>query len=140
LIAVDLGKHSRKVVEATSRVVDFSESEGILLHAFCSPFTGFAALDIPPKERKTYSRETRRESASGLKRFRESLRGIPTSWATIVSEGDPRSVITREARKRRPDLIVVGAQGDSPDISSVLLGSVAEYVTRTVDCDVLVVR
>ena len=111
-----------------------------MLHAYSVPFTGFAALGISAKDPNTYRREFRSEAAHKLGRFRGTIEAIPRTWRSAVREGDPRAVILREVRRRHPDFVVVGARGARAGPARALLGSVAEYVVRAADCDVVVVR
>jgi len=57
----------------------------------------------------------------------------------LVLVGDPESVIVREAEERHCDLIVMGTTGRG-GIGRLLLGSVAEHVSRKAHCPVLLVR
>ena len=57
-----------------------------------------------------------------------------------VEYGAPKTVIAKELPKELGiDLIMIGATGLNA-VERLLIGSVTEYVTRTADCDVLVVR
>lgn len=57
-----------------------------------------------------------------------------------IEFGSPKAIISREFPKKHDiDLIVVGATGLNA-VERLLIGSVTEYVTRTADCDILVVR
>ena len=57
-----------------------------------------------------------------------------------IEFGSPKVIISREFPKKHDiDLIVVGATGLNA-VERLLIGSVTEYVTRTADCDILVVR
>jgi nucleotide-binding universal stress UspA family protein len=57
----------------------------------------------------------------------------------ILEFGYPPAVIREVARRRRPDLVAVGATGTS-DLRHILLGSVAQHVLRKLRSDVLLVR
>lgn len=60
------------------------------------------------------------------------------SVVTATAGGDPAKEILKYATRHGIDLIVLGAHGRS-GVSRVLLGSVAERVTRTTPCPVLIV-
>ncbi|MFB6104686.1 MAG: universal stress protein [Halobacteriaceae archaeon] len=62
---------------------------------------------------------------------------VPVS--TQVLHGSPAATITDFAGDNAVDLIVVGTHGRR-GVSRVLLGSVAERITRIAQCSVLVVR
>ena len=54
--------------------------------------------------------------------------------------GAPKAVIAKDLpEEKNIDLIMIGATGLNA-VERLLIGSVTEYVTRTADCDVLVVR
>ena len=57
----------------------------------------------------------------------------------LVESGDPREVIVEKAKELNAELIVMGTHGRR-GLSRALMGSVAETVTRTAHCSVLVVR
>jgi nucleotide-binding universal stress UspA family protein len=64
---------------------------------------------------------------------------IPTDAAKFVPVGDPVELIVGAARDWPADLVVIGSHGRD-GFNRVLLGSVAEGVTRHAPCPVLVVR
>jgi len=57
----------------------------------------------------------------------------------LVEEGDPRDVILDSAGRWRAGLIVVGSHGRK-GITGLLMGSVAEAVSRHAACSVEIVR
>jgi nucleotide-binding universal stress UspA family protein len=57
-------------------------------------------------------------------------------WESVLVEGEPAEVITREAAKREVDLIVMRTR--HRPYAAALLGSTAEAVCRTAHCPVLV--
>ena len=63
--------------------------------------------------------------------------GIP--YESLLERGHPVEAITRIARQRDVDLIVVGSRGLS-DVSSFLMGSVSEGTLHHAHCPVLIVR
>ena len=64
---------------------------------------------------------------------------IPSDAAKFVPVGDPVELIVGAARGWPADLVVIGSHGRD-GLNRVLLGSVAEGVTRHAPCPVLVVR
>jgi nucleotide-binding universal stress UspA family protein len=72
------------------------------------------------------------------KKVRES--GAEVNTALFVEPCErPASVIDRESRNWKADLIVIGAHGSS-GFSSLLLGSVADEIVRIASVPVLLVR
>ncbi len=87
-------------------------------------------LEQGAKELARYVEETM-SSTPGGKQIRGAL--------THVRLGDPAEEITRLAVDLDADLIIVGTHGRR-GIQRMILGSVAERVTRLADCPVLVAR
>lgn len=57
-----------------------------------------------------------------------------------IEFGSPKTIIGHDfPEQHHVDLIVVGATGLNA-VERLLIGSVTEFVTRTADCDVLVIR
>ena len=78
------------------------------------------------------------EIAQVLASLRERV-PIPSDAAKFVPVGDPVEQIVGTARGWPADLVVMGSHGRD-GLNRVLLGSVAEGVTRHAPCPVLVVR
>jgi nucleotide-binding universal stress UspA family protein len=57
----------------------------------------------------------------------------------VLAEGDPTEQILHHAREASADLIVMGTHGSS-GLTRLLMGSVAESVTRRAECPVLTLR
>ncbi|CAN1315170.1 Universal stress protein A-like protein [Linum perenne] len=53
----------------------------------------------------------------------------------LIEKGDPKEVIYREARRDRPDLLVLGCKGDC--FMSIFLPSVIAYVWRNANCQMV---
>jgi nucleotide-binding universal stress UspA family protein len=59
---------------------------------------------------------------------------------TLIEYGSPKVIIPNEGvKKANADLIICGATGLNA-VERFLIGSVSEHITRSADCDVLVVR
>lgn len=57
-----------------------------------------------------------------------------------IEFGSPKTIIAHDfPKKHQTDLIVLGATGLNA-VERLLIGSVTEYVTRTAECDVIVIR
>lgn len=79
----------------------------------------------------------------GMRAVNEALKvaesaGLKDVGGEVLS-GSPRQAIVDWAREQDADLIVLGSHGYSR-FTSLLMGSVAEYVVRHAGCPVLVVR
>ena len=82
--------------------------------------------------------DARQEAKKLIGDFRQRL--APQSPALeFISVGDPATEIVKAARDWPADVIVIGSHGRG-GVQRILLGSVAEGVTRHAPCPVLVVR
>jgi len=66
-------------------------------------------------------------------------KGVPIETKLEVSYGNPAHKIIEYAKANNFDLIALGARGKSA-VRTLLLGSVADTVTRNATCPVLVIR
>ena len=80
-----------------------------------------------------------KESESILSGVQDEAQGIGIEIETMVLEGHPADEILNVAYDEDIDIIVMGTVGRS-GITRLLMGSVAEKVTRHAPCPVLVVR
>jgi nucleotide-binding universal stress UspA family protein len=62
-----------------------------------------------------------------------------TKIGTVLAHGPIAATITKEARRRKSDVIVLGSRGLS-DVQGFLLGSVSRKVTAIAPCPVLIIK
>lgn len=132
LCATDGSPASRMALElvqrfrlcATSTLTLLSVSEfGVSYQA------GLAALELPEDRGEAVLEELKREVVS-------------SEWRTVeyqLLRGRPAETVLQAARRRRVDLVTVGAHGRA-DIQYFLLGSVSRRVVMYAPCPVLVVK
>ncbi len=81
-----------------------------------------------------------REQAKDLvTKAAERLRGANLKVSTVLTEGDPKTLIIDAANEWNADLIVVGSHGRK-GLNRFLMGSVSEAVVRHAHCSVEVIR
>lgn len=131
IIAVELADTPRSAIGLTLCVVG-PNAAITLVHALNVPFEryiGDAQLDA--YRRECQDRASSKISAA-LNAFADEIQSN-----VVVKRGDARSVLVKEIDERAADLIVLGTHGGN-GFSRALLGSVTEYVVRSVECDALV--
>lgn len=106
----------------------------ILLHVWSLPPAPIAAGGLVPVRPEDFSPEP----------FEEQLRQLHVPDPTIhvdhrLEQGSPATEIVRVAQETHCDLIVMGTHGRT-GLERLLMGSVAEQVTRTAPCPVLTVK
>lgn len=136
LVPIDFSESSEKAANAACTLAKKTGATVHFLHAYLIPVdsTGLA-LAIS----RAYVEQFVKESKVLLGDL-AGKHGAGVALGPLeVKSGDPREVITEEAKRLHAELIVMGTHGRR-GISRALLGSVAESVVRTAPCSVLVVR
>ena len=96
---------------------------------------GLEALALP--EPTVVRRDLDEEALARLRDLiPDTFHGV---WEVEIADGPAADAITRVARQRDVDLIVMGTHGRT-GLQHVLLGSVAEKVVRLAPCPVLTVK
>jgi nucleotide-binding universal stress UspA family protein len=121
LIAVDLSDTSRRALALTLRLIDPRVETVDVVHVWDARTAG------DPLERE----------GAALSTFLADFSEAAVVWRPTLAHGDARAVILAEASRSGCDLLALGTHGRS-GLAHVLIGSVAEAVTRAATCDVLV--
>lgn len=125
LVALDLGDTSQRII-MTARSF-FPAARLHLVHV---------AGELPKKDPL---REQRlRNLQERLDALAEAAGLTADQHTTKVVQGAPRQVILREAARREADVVVVGTRARK-GLERLLLGSIAEYVLRAAQTDVLAI-
>lgn len=130
--ALDLSDASRTTIGAAQRL--FAEGATLMVfHAVSTPFRLFAG-DVVAYETGV------REGVTG--ELRDALRAwaVPSAHdiPVVVEYGDPAARISAMVDEHQVDLVVSGTHGRTGFLN-VVLGSVAEQIVQSADCDVLIV-
>ncbi|MFO0579955.1 MAG: universal stress protein [Polyangia bacterium] len=135
LVAVDGQPLAERAVETAAELARLARAQVAFVHAV-DP-----ALSYAPESGISSGEILEREKTEG-KRLLSRLcqqAALPSPPRDFLEVGKPADEIVRIAKEWAADLIVIGSHGRS-GIARVLLGSVAEAVTRHAPCPVLVVR
>ena len=98
-------------------------------------FQNISSFDTTMVEQVT---ETAKKTLSGYADEAKKAGGKNVDFS--VEYGAPKVIIAKDIPdEKNIDLIMIGATGLNA-VERILIGSVTEYVTRTAQCDVLVVR
>ncbi|MBI2820358.1 MAG: universal stress protein [Acidobacteria bacterium] len=139
LVAVDLEEDSPKVLEMALQLLQDAVPCAWVLHSYGVPFEGFIFPTLSHKQRAEYREDARKNARLGLLQLLGAFERRSWELKPILRRGDPRKVILREGAGRKADLIVLGTHGRT-GLSRSMLGSVAEWIVRAAECDVLVAR
>ena len=138
IVGVDFSIHSRRAVEFAVRFVPSGEFH--LVHAYGVPFEGFLyGHDTKRQVAQLHEVEFEKMIDEEMTTFLASLDDKGVGVERIMKQGTVREVIFDQARRLKPDLVVMGTHGRT-GIAHAFLGSVAEDLLRAPPCDVLAVK
>lgn len=103
-----------------------------VLERFAIPYTGDMAA--PPLTLNPEEREAARQQLFHMKSPHDDVR-----VEHRIEEGETATVVLQVAKDIHCDLIVLGTHGRT-GLTRVVMGSVAEKITRTAPCPVLTIR
>jgi nucleotide-binding universal stress UspA family protein len=141
LFCTDFSESSRTALPVA---IDLAKKYGAVLHVlhvYQEPgeFTEFEMPSEVKIEWVRVSKGLTLESEKRLNSIREEILREIGSASTHLAKGDPRAEISRYARDRKIDLIVLGSHGLT-GWAHLMMGSTAERVVRESPCHVLVVK
>ncbi len=118
-----------------------------LPHDHTIELTVMSALYVPGSHKtylagdwvKTCMQRERKHAHDAFARIQNIFEGANVVLKHVVREGPPAETIVTVARELRPELLVIGATGQSA-VARILLGSTSDYVATHAPCSVLVVR
>ena len=90
---------------------------------------------VEAKEQQAYAKQEK----SLFEQFLQKFDFYRISWNKLVKQGKPHEEILKVARETQCDLIVMGSLGRTK-LRRILMGSVAEKVTREVPCSIITVK
>ena len=133
---------SRASSAAFARAVDMAKAnraELLLVHVL-APFVPMVGDGyVAPKVYEEIETSARAQAQKQLDLLVAKARKAGVRAQSLVLEGVPHEQITRAARSRRVDLVVLGTHGRT-GLAKFFLGSVAGRVVSTAACPVLTVR
>ena len=136
LVAVDLGEHTKTLLDYATELSTKLGARAHLLHSVDWPLLGAELPSVISDAAMDEIKERKRRELAGLA---AAYPGVLQAGSAMLREGDPRAVIPATAVELGADLIVMGTHGRR-GFSRLMLGSVAESVARTASCPVLLVR
>ena len=135
LIAVEDSPIAANAIDVGNELASALKSQVALIRVTSPPNANGADAGVSTRELLSQARLDDQRVVEGV---RERL-SLPPSVLAFLPVGDPSVEIVKAAKEWPADLIVIGSHGRE-GISRMMLGSVAEAVTRHAPCPVLVVR
>lgn len=128
LCAVDFSKESNNALNNAIAIARLFESKLNILSVYTPFYQTISRID--PKE---VNRQRKAEKQLELDEFLEGYNLIDLDYNKEIKEGDPAKEIINTIREKDIDLLLMGTTGKSA-INKILMGSVAEKVTREALC------
>ena len=138
LVPLDFSDTARKALQYAVPLASAFAAELLLVHVLPPPTLPLEQGYVPP-DLAVSPEELRSWARSELEKLAVSQIGTRARCQLRVCEGVAWNEIVTVARATETDLIVLATHGRT-GLKHVLLGSVAERVTRHAPCPVLVVR
>lgn len=139
LVAVDFSECSADAVRAVSGLRLEKHAAVAVLHVADAPGARLMSrAALTEGQVQDYLHDVEERASGELDAFLGSLRFDPTRRIVKHGAAPVAATISEVARQISADLIVVGTHGHT-GITKLLLGSVAEEILRTGECDVLAV-
>ncbi|KPN80092.1 Universal stress family protein [Apilactobacillus kunkeei] len=136
MIPIDGSKNSKLAFNKSIEVAKHNDADLHIVHVIDTrSFTNLANFDS-----SMLDDVTSRVKSSLEKYLKEAQDAGIKNVDYTIEYGAPKSIISRDLVDRfDTDLIIIGANGQSA-AERLLIGSVASYVTRVAECDVLIVK
>lgn len=140
LVAIDLSKNCEPALKRAMSMAE--ETDAGVTALFVVPTSGeeFEAFESVYKKDISRKKLLENYALPRVEGWIEQLEFVDRDDLTLAARvGDPAEEIDQFARDEGHDLIVMGTHGRS-GLKRIWLGSVAERVTRTAHCPVLIIR
>jgi universal stress protein E len=138
LLALDLSAESAAAVRVADALLRQAQARMIVVHAWQPPYNGMLrAVGVEMNQILAYSNNSRQEVLAELRRLLVSQAVESHRYELDVVDAHATSAIKRAIEAWQPDLLVMGTRAGP--LRRALLGSVANEVLSSADCDVLIV-
>lgn len=135
LVAVDGSNEAKKALQKAIEVAKKDNAKMYIAHVVDT--RTFATVEQYDRAIVTRAEEYAKDMLSDYKAEVEKA-GIEA--IAVLDFGSPKVKVSKDiAKKYEVDLIVTGATGLNA-VERLLIGSVSEYIARSAQCDVLIVR
>ncbi len=139
IFASDFSKQSRKAFATAVSMAKANRATLTIVHVVV-PFTPIVPEQyINTETWEQIDRGARKWGRQRLSRVTDAARRAGVRAVGVLLEGDPAHQITRVAKSKHADLLVVGTHGRT-GLAKLFVGSVAGRVVATAPCPVVTVR
>jgi nucleotide-binding universal stress UspA family protein len=139
VFASDFSKASRKAFAAAVKTAKRARATLSIVHVL-GPFLPVGPDQyVGPETWEEIDGEARKWATGHLDDLAAKARAAGVRANAFLINGTPAREITRFAKRKRADLLVIGTHGRT-GLAKLFLGSVANHVIATASCPVMTVR
>ena len=139
LFASDFSKASRKAFATAVRTAKRARASLSIVHVL-APFLPVGPDQyVGPETWEEIDEQARKWAARHLAALAAKAHAGGVRATTTLIEGTPAREITRFAKKKHADLLIIGTHGRT-GLARLFLGSVASQIVATAPCPVMTVR
>ena len=139
LFASDFSKASRKAFATAVRTAKRAHASLSIVHVL-APFLPVGPDQyVGPETWEELDEQARKWATQHLAALAAKSKAGGVRATTALIEGTPAREITRFAKKKHADLLIIGTHGRT-GLARLFLGSVANQIVATAPCPVMTVR
>ena len=139
VFASDFSKASRKAFSAAVKAAKRARAKLSIVHVL-APFLPVGPDQyVGPETWEEIDAQARKWATRHLDDLAARARAAGVRASVFLVAGTPAREITRFAKKKRADLLVIGTHGRT-GLAKLFLGSVANHVIASASCPVMTVR
>ena len=138
LIPIDFSDVTEVVLAQAGQLAKALGAKTWLIHVAEAKLSYFADSDVGPVMIRESVAQQFREEHLKLQQYEQSFRAEGLEVTSMLVKGTPAEKIVDEARRLKPDLIVLGSHGHGA-LHHLLMGSVSEGVLKKAKCPVVIV-
>lgn len=138
LLPTDGSEHAARAAEHALWIAHQSNAKLTIISVIESTFiVGLPSADVTDEIRDMLKTEAQKH-LNKIQKLAEQ-KGYTVDMELVVKEGSPASAILKYSEEENIDLIIMGTSGKS-GIDRLLMGSVAQNITKSSKCPVLIVQ
>jgi nucleotide-binding universal stress UspA family protein len=138
IIGVDGSKFAESALSAAAQLAVCQKAKLVIVNVHTNP----TVLTFLPPYAPQVPSEYLSAVTPALKKYEEMARGAgveAVEWKVVGGWSNPGGALIAEAEKSEEAVVVVGTKGMT-GLKSAILGSVAEYVAKNSDRDVVIIK
>jgi universal stress protein A len=139
LFATDFSRASGAALQQAIALAKTKNAELVIAHVLVYPGPMASEGMVFPQVYQELEAQIRKDATRRLASLLEKVKKSSVRATAVMPRGVPHQEITRLARSRNAELIVVGTHGRT-GFSRLVVGSVAGRVVAAASCPVLTVR